>query len=292
MRAIVSMYLGCVIRVFHWHVGVQCWRQQNFKLVCVAVHCPAAQRWCVERLLSGESYQTQALEVSVSGGLPVSGGKMGGNGGKWGEKGGNGELLQIHHGKCMKMSQEQRKMGGNGGGVKNGTCSGNFPIFPGPIFRRADKSFLRGPLQKFSLRVSSGKMGEIQGLWRSPGKPETSKGCKHACSATAFHLHTVSYGSPTYRTAAECFVKKNGPGAFVGACARSQMSVEWRCGCMHASPSCSESAQSMLSECAMGDPTVVSIRINVGAQASAPRATEWCRKRDVLTGACRGRTVQ
>ena len=52
--------------------------------------------------------------------------------------------------------------------VKTGTCSGNFPIFPCLIFPGADKSFLRGPLQKSSLQVSSGKMGEIQGLRRSP----------------------------------------------------------------------------------------------------------------------------
>ena len=34
------------------------------------------------------------------------GGGMGGNGGKWG---GNGKLLQVHHGKCMKMFQQERK---------------------------------------------------------------------------------------------------------------------------------------------------------------------------------------
>ena len=109
----------------------------------------------------------QALEVSVSGGLPVSGRprKIGGNGGEMGgnggEMGGNGELLQIHHGKCCKKKGKWRKMGGQW--VKNGTRSGNFPIFP-----RAHKSFLRGPLRKFSLQVSSGKTGEIQGLRRSP----------------------------------------------------------------------------------------------------------------------------
>ena len=47
--------------------------------------------------------------------------------------GGNGKLLQIHHGKCMKMFQQERKMEENGvemGGkwVKNGTRAG--PIFP------------------------------------------------------------------------------------------------------------------------------------------------------------------
>ena len=71
-------------------------------------------------------------------------GKLGGNGGKWGEMGGNGELLQKHDGKCMKMFQEKREMGGNGvemgeKWVKTGTCSGNFPIFPKPSFPEADK---------------------------------------------------------------------------------------------------------------------------------------------------------
>ena len=79
----------------------------------------------------------------------------------------------MHHGKCMKMFREERKMEGKW--VESGTCSGNFPIFPGPIFRGADKTFLWGPLQKLSLQISGGRMGS-----RSPevsGKPETSKGC-------------------------------------------------------------------------------------------------------------------
>ena len=32
-------------------------------------------------------------------------GEMGGNGGKWRKMGENGKLLQIHHGKCVKMFQ-------------------------------------------------------------------------------------------------------------------------------------------------------------------------------------------
>ena len=63
-------------------------------------------------------------------------GKMGENGGKWRKMGENGKLLQIHHGKCMKLFQQERKMEENGvemGGkwVKNGTRAGPiFPIFP------------------------------------------------------------------------------------------------------------------------------------------------------------------
>ena len=60
-------------------------------------------------------------------------GKMGENGGKWRKMGGNGKLLQIHHGKCMKMFQQERKMEENGvemGGkwVKMG--HGQVPFFP------------------------------------------------------------------------------------------------------------------------------------------------------------------
>ena len=64
-----------------------------------------------------------------------NGGKLGGNGGKWRKMGGNGKLLQIHYGKCMKMFQQERKMEGNGvemGGkwVKNGGNGLIFPISP------------------------------------------------------------------------------------------------------------------------------------------------------------------
>ena len=45
-------------------------------------------------------------------------GGMGENGGKRGEMGENGKLLQVHHGKCVTMFQQEMKMeenGGNGG---------------------------------------------------------------------------------------------------------------------------------------------------------------------------------
>ena len=45
---------------------------------------------------------------------------MGGNGGKWG---GNGKLLQVHHGKCVTMFQQDRKMEENG--VEIGGMGGN-----------------------------------------------------------------------------------------------------------------------------------------------------------------------
>jgi hypothetical protein len=41
-------------------------------------------------------------------------GKMGENRGKWRKMGENGKLLQIHHGKCMKVFQQERKMEENG----------------------------------------------------------------------------------------------------------------------------------------------------------------------------------
>ena len=51
---------------------------------------------------------------------------MGGNGGKWGEMGENGKLLQVHHGKCVKMFQQEMKMEENGGnGWDGGKMGGN-----------------------------------------------------------------------------------------------------------------------------------------------------------------------
>ena len=94
-------------------------------------------------------------------------GKMGENGGKWGEMGGNGKLLQIHHGKCMKMFQQERKMEENGvemGGkwVKNGTRAG--PIFP--IFPKGNLLPHRAVNKKPSIQVSGWKNGENGGIRR------------------------------------------------------------------------------------------------------------------------------
>ena len=66
---------------------------------------------------------------------------MGANGGKWGKIGGNRgwELSQIHHGKCMKISQHERKMGGEKW-EENGAFGDHFSIFPtsnSPIFPAA-----------------------------------------------------------------------------------------------------------------------------------------------------------
>ena len=41
-------------------------------------------------------------------------GEMGEMGGDGGGMGGNEKQSQVHHGKCMKMLQQERKMGGNG----------------------------------------------------------------------------------------------------------------------------------------------------------------------------------
>ena len=66
--------------------------------------------------------------------------EMGGNGGgEWGEMGENGKLLQLHHGNCIKMFQQERKMEENGvekvgKWVKHGMPPGKFCIFPGPNF--------------------------------------------------------------------------------------------------------------------------------------------------------------
>ena len=94
---------------------------------------------------------------------------MGGNGGKWRKMGGNGKLLQIHHGKCMQMFQQERKMEENGvemGGkwVKNGTRAG--PIFP--IFPKGNLLPHRAVNKKPSIQVSGWKNGENGGIRRYP----------------------------------------------------------------------------------------------------------------------------
>ena len=92
-------------------------------------------------------------------------GKMGKNGGKWRKMGENGKLLQIHHGKCMKLFQQERKMEENGvemGGkwVKNGTRAG--PIFP--IFPKGNLLPHRAVNKKPSIQVSGWKNGENGGI--------------------------------------------------------------------------------------------------------------------------------
>ena len=82
--------------------------------------------------------------------------------GKMGKMGENGKLLQIHHGKCMKLFHQERKMEENGvemGGkwVKNGTRAG--PIFPkGRVLPH------RAVNKKPSIQVSGWKNGENGGI--------------------------------------------------------------------------------------------------------------------------------
>ena len=91
-------------------------------------------------------------------------GENGGNGGKWRKMGENGKLLQIHHGKCMKMFQQKREMEENGvemGGkwVKNGTRAG--PIFP--IFPKGNLLPHRAVNKKNLVsKYPDGKMGEME----------------------------------------------------------------------------------------------------------------------------------
>ena len=98
------------------------------------------------------------------GGNGGKGGEMGGHGGKWGNMGGNGGGMGGNGGTWGKMGANKGKggeweivtstswkmyeivptrknkegngvdMGGGGGWMKNGTRSGNFCTFPGPIF--------------------------------------------------------------------------------------------------------------------------------------------------------------
>ena len=96
-------------------------------------------------------------------------GKMGENGGKWRKMGENGKLLQIHHGKCMKLFQQERKMEENGvemGGkwVKNGTRAG--PIFP--IFPKGNLLPHRAVNKKPGIQVSGWENGENGGIRRYP----------------------------------------------------------------------------------------------------------------------------
>ena len=96
-------------------------------------------------------------------------GEMGENGGKWRKMGGNGKLLKIHHGKCMKIFQQERKMEENGvemGGkwVKNGTRTG--PIFP--IFPKGNLLPHRAVNTKPSIQVSGWENGENGSIRRYP----------------------------------------------------------------------------------------------------------------------------
>ena len=96
-------------------------------------------------------------------------GEMGENGGKWRKMGENGKLLQIHHGKCMKLFQQERKMEENGvemGGkwVKNGTRAG--PILP--IFPKGNLLPHTAVNKKPSIQVSGWKNGENGGIRRYP----------------------------------------------------------------------------------------------------------------------------
>ena len=74
----------------------------------------------------------------------------------------------------MKMFQEERKMGGNGGdGGEMGHVQATSTFFQVPFFERADKSFLRDPSQKSSLQVSSVQNGKISRSSEVSGNPET-----------------------------------------------------------------------------------------------------------------------
>ena len=81
----------------------------------------------------------------------------------------NGKLLQIHHGKCMKLFQQERKMEENGvemGGkwVKNGTRAG--PIVP--IFPKDNLLPHRAVNKKPGIQVSGWKNGGNGGIRRYP----------------------------------------------------------------------------------------------------------------------------
>ena len=72
--------------------------------------------WMLEMNCITSILQTSEVSVFVSEHPAGHGkmGEMGGNGGRWGKWGGNGKLLQINDGKCMKMFQQEREMEKNG----------------------------------------------------------------------------------------------------------------------------------------------------------------------------------
>ena len=110
-------------------------------------------------------------------------GEMGENGGKWREMGENGKLLQIHHGKCMKMFQQERKMEENGvemGGkwVKNGTWAG--PIFP--IFPKGNLLPHRVVNKKPSIQVSGWKNGGNGGIRKTGYFLGLHRGTEEQCA--------------------------------------------------------------------------------------------------------------
>ena len=86
--------------------------------------------------------------------------------GEMGEMGGNGKVLQTHHGKCSSKKEKWRENGVDVGGkwVKNGTWSGNLCILPGPIFPIFPKGHRfsdRAVNQKVGIQVSGGEMGKF-----------------------------------------------------------------------------------------------------------------------------------
>ena len=108
-------------------------------------------------------------------------GGMGGNGGKWEETGGNGKWLQVHHGICVTMFQQERKMeengveigemGGNGG--KWGEMGGNggeWEIVTSTSWKMCDNVSTRkengGKRRKWG---GWGKMGGNVGKWGEMG---------------------------------------------------------------------------------------------------------------------------
>ena len=119
-------------------------------------------------------------------------GDMGGNGGKCREMGGDGELLHVHHGKCMKMFQQERKMEENGvetgaKWVKNGTWSGNFCLVPGcisPIFPKGRQfPYVNRKSWYPSIRWEHGETLRYPGVSR---QLDTSQAWTHVCLTSAW----------------------------------------------------------------------------------------------------------
>ena len=100
---------------------------------------------------------------------PRKNGENGGNGGKWGNMGENGKLLQIHHGKCMKMFQQERKTERNGvkwgrNGCKMGhdqATSAFFQVPFSPFFLKVTNFPTRPLIKKVRIQVPGGKMGKL-----------------------------------------------------------------------------------------------------------------------------------
>ena len=104
------------------------------------------QAFCKPRKYPYPGYPSIQQATKKWGGM----GKLGGNGGEMGANGAKWEIVTRTSWKMYENVPTRKKNGGKWGGkwggtwVKNGTRSGNFCIFPGPI----SPFFPKGPISR------------------------------------------------------------------------------------------------------------------------------------------------